>query len=374
MRRSLFSTTARGVSVVMTLGLIAAACSTTSSPERLQPQPSVAVVAPTSGPTNSSIAPSATTLSDSTVATTPAIDNTDTPVATIDAVPSGEFRVEPAQDDLLAIESQLDRLASEGFAFVGPLATSQTATDARFGDLFVRDAQRANLRLDYVLDERPAEASQWLEIANARGAEGYLYKGPYIVQLEQAELFMSDTASATRYTYEVVPNEFSATTETLIAQLNAQGARGFRWSGPQIFGADPVHVFASDGSATTYSYEATTAVPPLGADTIDDLLITLNEQGRRGAQFVTSYTTSGFTETVLVFESTSATASVPLVYEAAPTEASDSFDGLVQTVNERAATRAFFWGEIAMNDFSTHWLFVTGASNLRHPLTGPWYP
>lgn len=287
----------------------------------------------------------------------------------------GTYRLEAGLDDVDDFVARLDRLGAEGFAFVGPVTPGFGGTIAPIGELFVQDGARRSSRLDYAVDERTVGADAWVARADARGADGYLYKGPYLVGLTQVELFVRDTTRTATYRYEALPAELSPSTDPLVAELNAQGARGFRWLGSQVSGAGAFNTYVSDGTGVTYRYEAVRATGPLGADSIEAFLTVLNSQAATGAQYLTALNVDGFAATVLVFEASDRSGQPVRTYRAEPAPAGDGLETLVARADARAAAGEWFWGEVMTNDLSMHRLFVTGATtDLRHPLTGPWYP
>ncbi len=296
----------------------------------------------------------------------------DEPAVTDDVVAPTEqptmFRVEPSLSSTAQSIEQFDRLGAEGYAFVGPLLTGSFS---EVGNIFVRAATRFDSTLDYATAEAAPDAGAWLQSANALGADGFLAKGPYLPGDGQVELFVRDTTQPRVLRYEVRAASLSLSADEVVAELNEHGARGFRWLGSRIFGVEIVNIFAADDGGAIYSYESVPVEGPLATNDIDEFLAILNE---RAATYVTTLAVNNLADTVLVFESSSAeVAAVSFTAEPVATT-SGGFDALITAVNQRAEIGELFVGEVMMNDFTQHRLYRSGSADVRHPLTGPWYP
>jgi hypothetical protein len=368
--------------MVVTLGALLSACSggeaADSTAGASAPPSSVAPttvgVATTAAPSttaeaSTTQAPPLTTLPAATTSPPTTSPPTTGPAPTS---PTGEFRVEASLPELAATIGRFNELGAAGWAFVGPLASSQLAATAEFGDLFVRDSLHSGRVFEYATEPAAADTATWLAAANARGLDGFLFKGPYLVGVQQVDLFVRDADGSRTYEYELLPSAPVVDGAALMAELNAQGARGYRWLGPLIVGTSFVNAYVSDVSDTTYSYEGRPGSGLLGIDDIDAFVATANEMGAAGAQYVTSMNVDGGTATLLVFETNSA----PMVrsYSAVAAPLDTPLDSLVADINAQAAAGSFFWGEIVADDLSSYRLFVSTTIDLRHPLTGPWFP
>jgi hypothetical protein len=132
--------------------------------------------------------------------------------------------------------------------------------------------------LSYVTD-RTALLAQ----ANAQGARGFQLIGPQFVGPDSINLYVKD--QNTTFTYEVLD---TATTQTALAtQLNAQGARGFRLDN---FFTSGNYYIKDNSAALTYQYELLAEV-----NTSSGFLAQANGQGARGFYFVFTYSVGGTT-------------------------------------------------------------------------------
>jgi hypothetical protein len=132
--------------------------------------------------------------------------------------------------------------------------------------------------LAYVTDRTPLLAQM-----NAQGARGFQYVGGLIIGSDFFNLYVKDQSAT--FVYEA---EDSATTSaSLLTQLSAQGARGYRLDGFLTSGT----YFVKDTSTTlTYQYELPTA-----QTTSASFLTQANAQGVRGFFFVFTYFIGGST-------------------------------------------------------------------------------
>lgn len=139
-----------------------------------------------------------------------------------------------------------------------------------------------------------ANAADFLAQLNAQGARGFRYfsgfafpTGP--ASFEQVAGYVKD-ADVT-YSYEL-PSTATDTT-AFGSQLNAQGARGFMWGGPIIVGGANHTIYRKvAGSASSYSY----AVLPgqaSGSETSAYFLSQANGQGAGGFYYVTPQVVGG---------------------------------------------------------------------------------
>jgi hypothetical protein len=143
-----------------------------------------------------------------------------------------------------------------------------------------------------------ADAPAFLDRLNAQGARAFRFfsglaftTGP--TSVEVVEAYVKD--AETTYSFELLP--VASSVADLEAQLNAEGARGFKWGGPYVVGGQSRTLYRKDnGSASTYSY-AVLAAP---ADSTGYLSQT-NAQGGNGYYSVGGAYLVGGT-TVLVYQ------------------------------------------------------------------------
>jgi hypothetical protein len=122
---------------------------------------------------------------------------------------------------------------------------------------------------------------------NAQGARGFLYLGGIVLDNGTpgntaddlfANLYGKD--SATTYAYEIL--DTLDTKDPFVAQMNTQGARGYLFYGPTTAGT----VYVKESGSATYSYEALSAAANA---TNADFLAQVNAQGDKGFAYAGAY-------------------------------------------------------------------------------------
>ena len=132
--------------------------------------------------------------------------------------------------------------------------------------------------LAYVTD-RPALLAQM----NAQGARGFQYISGLLVGAEFVNLYVKDQNTNFSYSVQDAVNS----TSDLLVQLNGMGARGYRFDGPLTSG----NYYVRDNTASlTYSYEL-----PAAPTTTTGFLTQANGRGASGFFFVFTYSIGGST-------------------------------------------------------------------------------
>ncbi|KQM75378.1 hypothetical protein ASE76_05340 [Xylophilus sp. Leaf220] len=200
----------------------------------------------------------------------------------------------------------LNSLGSEGFT---PVRTWQVNSRGVMADAFMlaKDSARPDARLQFRVVQRPAPEAM-LALLNAQGAAGFAYKtvSRYVrddIGDSSGVFFVADLSRRATYGYETLPAGSPIAKEAFLSQLNAQGARGFRFSGFYGFVSPPgAHLYskASDSSATyAYTFEA-------GEFANDaDMLQRLNAQGATGLLYRGRFAVDDARTFVQVYEKSS---------------------------------------------------------------------
>lgn len=185
----------------------------------------------------------------------------------------------------------LDRLNAQGaraFRFFSGLAFTTGPTSVEVVEAYVKDAETT-----YSFELLPVASSVAdLEAQlNAQGARGFKWGGPYVVGGQSRTLYRKDSGSASTYSYAVLAAPADST--GYLSQTNAQGGNGYySVGGAYLVGGTTVLVYQKDtqGSAT-YGYEA---LGQPGSDA--DFLAQFEAQGARGFRFKTGYVFSDGTK------------------------------------------------------------------------------
>ena len=271
----------------------------------------------------------------------------------------------------------MNSLGQEGFAFVGSIASTSGGSVA-IGDLYVKDTARPATRLQYRTAAPAAGTTAILAQLNAQGAAGFAYKSdvaffPVGTPSAAVSLFVTDTSKGTTYSYESQPSANPMARGALLSQLNAQGARGFRFSGPylgSLLQGDVFNLYAKEAaSGANFVYSFVDDRFASGAD----LQQRLAAQGAQGLLYRGPYLVDNLQTSVQMFEKRS-TQSGAIEYR---TEAKASGESLQQTLarlNAQAAQGYFYLGEFGVADGSIHTIYVKNAADVGNPLSGPVFP
>ena len=154
--------------------------------------------------------------------------------------------------------AMLNQQGATGFRYLGPLIYSGVTSA-----LFEKSSQRAG-PFTYRMVVSSTSAAAFESQANTQGSEGYAFKGPLVVGGTSYDLYAKDGGQFALFSYKTAVLNSADTMATVIAAINAEGAKGYYWYGPMNFGA----------SATTYSihYKGNYVCPLLsGCSTPDGL-------------------------------------------------------------------------------------------------------
>jgi Divergent InlB B-repeat domain len=124
----------------------------------------------------------------------------------------------------------------------------------------------------------PIEASRPALLAqlNAQGAKGFNYFGPDTLGGAAFNLYTKD--SSTLFSFEILDTAGNAA--TFLTQLNAQGAKGFDFWGPETTGT----IYSKESGGPNYNYEVVAE-----ATTAAGFLNQANAQGDRGFLYIGPY-------------------------------------------------------------------------------------
>ncbi|NIF69209.1 hypothetical protein F3J16_03235 [Burkholderia sp. Ap-962] len=117
-----------------------------------------------------------------------------------------------------------------------------------------------------------ADGASFLTLVNGEGAKGFHYLADLSFAGDSTirSIFVNDGAGAV-YTYELQSAQSGQA--AFLTQVNAEGARGFRYEGELGFG----NLYRSDGTSATYSYQL---APAVGSPA--DFVTQANGQGQSG--------------------------------------------------------------------------------------------
>ena len=215
--------------------------------------------------------------------------------------------------------AELNRQGQLGYSLLRKLQINSRGVMV---DAFVleKDSSQADARYQYRGGPRTL-AEMTLSVVNEQGAAGFAYKGVsrYVVANPADQfgwIFAKDLSKNETYVYETRPSGSPIAKAALVDQLNAQGARGFRYLGIYGFGASPgARMYGKlAGSSVTYAYTVE------NGDFVDiaDMSQRLNAQGARGMLYKGLFAVDDLQTFVQVYEKSSAQVG-PVEYRVEPT-------------------------------------------------------
>lgn len=284
---------------------------------------------------------------------------------------TGTYRIETPPATAQAALQQLDQLGAAGNAWVSGVASYAQPT--QLGQLYLDSSLRSSSTFDYALDAEPATAADLLAQLNQRGQQGYAYKGGYAFGTTQS-VFVKDSAKTATYTYENLTASVNGSVATQLAQLNEQGARGFRWLGTRSTSAAPmafINLYVKDSTGpATYTYTANSLGAAFSPANGTALLAALQQGAADGSRFLGTFLAGA--ESAMLFERP-AGSSAAVVYSIESVSGTESLAQMLAAVNARAAEGEFFWSDLVTADGAFHRVYVEGQV-LPHPLYGPVHP
>lgn len=285
---------------------------------------------------------------------------------------TGTYRMETMQTTATAALQQAQQQGAAGYAGVSYVVSYQTPN--QYADLYLHSSLRQNSTFLYLIDPEPAASADLLAQINLRGSQGYAFKGSAIYGTTAYGVFAKDSSKTATYSYERLSASVNSTLTDLLAQANAQGARGFRWLGARSNSATPTtfwNFYGKDSSGpASYVYSAISlgsGSAPANGTAISQLL----QQGSADGSYFLGTVLTG-TQVAMMFErpagSTTATA-----YTIDPVPANESLATMLQSINTRAGQGRFFWSDTVTADGAFHRIYAHGKV-LPHPLYGFVYP
>ncbi|MEO7057263.1 MAG: hypothetical protein ABI143_10690 [Caldimonas sp.] len=245
--------------------------------------------------------------------------------------------------------AQINAEGSRGFRFFSGLAFASAGGGAEEVAAYVKDA---NTTWTFEREAVTTTSSALLSQLQASGARGFRFAGPYFASGATFDLYRKDNGAATTYIYNVLPVAASST--DFLAQANAQGANGYYATGAAyMVGASTVTIYekASAGNAR-YAYEV------LANSTTDaDLLAQLNAEGARGYRFRTSFVFSDGTKNVYE-KDTSQASSFVFSNRASQTNST----AYIQQANAQGATGEALVGDYVLPSGTISTLYVKPAN------------
>ena len=294
-------------------------------------------------------------------------------------VVTGQYRLESNPSTAAAGLAALNAMGQLGYGFVSSISPYTQTLPVPIGDLYLTDTAHTGSKLQYSLVTPATSVAAITTQLNQQGATGAAYKGDVSFGTGQAveirSMYVKDTTKTTTFTYEVKPTTTTQQKATLLAELNAQGARGFQFHSTGVLvpslAAFNVYVKASAPAATyTYTFVDTTATGPANGAALETQL---NAQGANGNALLGTYGVNDLNTFVQIFEKSSLQ-TTPVTYDVVAVDTSDTLAQITAKANTKAAAGEFLYGDLMTSDQKFNTLYVKGAVSNRHPLSGPVFP
>ncbi|WP_414449095.1 hypothetical protein AB4851_07525 [Burkholderia sp. 22PA0099] len=128
-------------------------------------------------------------------------------------------------------------------------------SDLTYGTLYRNDGSSATYSYQFLSNN--SSPADFLTQANTQGQSGYWFVGPTSIGGAFLNLYAKNGASSATYTYEAPAAP--ASSSDFLTQANAEGARGFRAKGTQVFGSSSATVYVKDQTQSpTFTYQTAT--------------------------------------------------------------------------------------------------------------------
>lgn len=276
----------------------------------------------------------------SPVATAPTPNPAPTPAP---APASGQYRTDTLTNAMTAAQTvaQMNTQASQGYAAVAPVATASLPIE--MANLYLDYSGRSATTLQYAADPLPGDATSFKQLLNTRGQQGFLFKGPWSASDGLVALLVKDSALTRSFSYDLVPVAADESIDSLLTLLNARGAQGWNWRGPYMLGTSQSHLFEQKSGGASFSYSA--VLEPAGGATADFVKSTLSAQGAAGRVFLGEYL-AGSQTAMLFKQDASRPAAITYTFDSGVV--GETLSAQVARLNAHSANGEFGWGDLAV--------------------------
>ena len=183
----------------------------------------------------------------------------------------------PDPSDAPSLLSQANAEGAKGYRYAGRLLASTVPTYTYYS--FYRKDAGSSATYTYVLDPETSSSADWLTQANGRGQSGYYWLA-WFYGYGYGNLYVKNNASQATYGYDT-PAAPTALSD-LLAQLNSEGANGYRAIGSSgiYLGTGTAWLYVKDLTQTaTFTYLSAT---PQATSAADLFLSQANSNGAQG--------------------------------------------------------------------------------------------
>ena len=268
-------------------------------------------------------------------------------------------------------------MGADGYVLFSSLAGSISPTGAEIGDFYLTDSAHAGRKFSYVNPAAQPLRIGFLAQLNQQGSSGYMYKSDAVFSdvSDIRSVYVKDNSRSDQFSYRAV-TPVGTTAEDFAAELNGQGAEGYRYLGPQIINNELFSLYAKRNDSVTYSYQVDKLSSPSSAADAAQMRARLAQKGAdgwfiRGTQGLGSDPMN--MNYVDVFEKSSAqNGAIEYLVEAS--SVNDALTTQLSNMNANAAKGFFYFSGIMTADNKTSTIYVKNSAWMIHPLAGVSFP
>lgn len=277
---------------------------------------------------------------------------------------TGSYSLKPAATSFNQMLADANAMGATGFALLSELV----AGNGQSSDFYVSDTAHAGQKLQYQLLPVVATLPEFLTQLNQQGSNGYMFKSFAALGNpgEMRNVLVKNASRSETFSYEATSST-GQTAQAFQADLNARGARGFRWIGPAMVGSSMVNLYAKRSDGSTYEYMVEAELD----ETLANMKTHWNSKGvngwlARGSQGLGS-------ASVDMYEKSSAQSGA-VEYRVEPQTAGMSPADMKDQMNANAADGFFFFSEIVDSAGAVGVISIKNGGLLVHPLAGVSFP
>ncbi len=268
-------------------------------------------------------------------------------------------------------------MGADGYALFSSLAGSISPTSTEIGDFYLTDTAHAGRKFSYVNPAAQPTRIAFLAQLNQQGSSGYMYKSDAVFSdvSDIRSVYVKDNSRSDQFSYRTV-TPVAKTAEDFAAELNGQGAAGYRYLGPQIINNELFSLYAKRNDSVTYTYQVDKLGSSFSAADAAAMRTRLAPKGAdgwfiRGTQGLGSDPMN--MNYVDVFEKSSAqNGAIEYLVEASAS--SDSLTTQLNNMNANAAKGFFYFSGIMTGDGKTSTIYVKNSAWMINPLAGVTFP
>ena len=289
---------------------------------------------------------------------------------------TGTYKLKAAATNHAQMLSDANSMGADGYVFLSSLAGTYTATSVEIGDFYLTDTAHTGRKFSYINPAAASTMADFVTQLNQQGSSGYMYKSDAVFSnvSDIKSVYVKDNSRSDQFTYRAV-SPVGVTAAAFSAELNAQGAAGYRYLGPQIDSKGTIFsLYAKRNDSVTYKYDViplSSASPAADNAGLQKLLTDKGSQGwfMRGTEGLGALGTTF----VDVYEKSSAQSGA-IEYLVESTSSNVPVQTQLTSMNTNAAKGFFYLSQFSTNDGKFSNISVKNSVWMIHPLAGVSFP